>query len=178
LYTAYYNADEAEGTPENADTGTKCILGVTNQATSTQSLDESFFGTFFDAGVYIEHVSEADDALLTLNLTVVDRDRFSPAYSRPEEVSEFYWSCWRPNDDYLDNWNPGNESDEWAESDGGEGNGVYSTSLWVKDNTPPGRTNDYEEMDDEGGGGEEGGVLTYSTVKLETNVTLLLEESR
>ena len=116
------------------------------------------YGLPFLSGMYAELIVQPydADARVFINMITVARDNFSPAYQRSDETLRYYWSCWRPGETFLGDWDSGSYNDSW--NDGGGDKGIIGT--WEAD--------DYAPWEGEGGGGDgEGGALEWDYIIME-----------
>ena len=162
--TEFRDADDADY-PGNDQFGTKVTLGLSDATQQPVVIPESYFGTWFDAGLYVHHVSDDPNSLMIINATVVEREFFSPAYKLPIDVAQYYWHCWRPGEDFLSEFDLGSGSDQWDGTGAPEGNGAGITEPWRRDDNEGGNAHIIQA--ETAGGDGEGGVIAWAGLKNE-----------
>ena len=191
LYTTLYSEQADSESDENPFAGTIAMLGTSADALAPTELSENYFGSWLEHGAYIECLDDDNGASqIIVNLVVVKREEFSPAYLSILDVNQYYWNCWRPGYDFLDEFDLGQDSDVWYASDdedpelSGEGTGKPSDTFWwqddvfSKDGVPPHPEHDALEAETSGGDGE-GGNVSWTQIDTETNrpINLYLNEN-
>ena len=95
---------------------------ITLKPGGSYTFGDDIVGCWFDYGVYAQVVgnsaatgSGTSDDKVILNISYVERENYSPAYTEPIAQARYYWQCNR-EDDYLSNWYGGTGASAWANS--------------------------------------------------------------
>jgi len=103
----------------------------------TIHLSDQHWGAFFDFGIYIELMTEADPtkqndwAIVTV--ASVQRPDFSPAYIEADHLLQHFWACVRCDEPFLHNFYSGHVNGYWDGYEGGYSGGSGADTLWTED---------------------------------------------